>query len=233
MQVPSSTPGVGMNATRSIPLLTPASREWDLPARPLTAARLVVICCVALSSAATARAQDRMQPSPAAQPQVVPKKEGEYGGVIPGKGTTKKRKGKNALSWVGFQPKDDGAVRIFVQLSNEVPFDQAVRNGVLYIKLQGAKYRNRNARRRLDTRFSDTSISRVTTRYVRKRRARKGRPAQSAGVEIRIQFKKPDDAREARTELVAEKDGYTYLFLDFDGSGGGTIDDSKDSDDGQ
>ena len=154
-------------------------------------------------------------------PAVTQKKVGEYTGVLPGKSPPRKNKPRNRMTWLGFQPKGDGTARLFVQLTSEVSFEQEVRDGSLYVKLDGVKYGDRNARRRLDTRFFATTLRLVTSRAVGKRRARKGKPAQTMGIELRIQFKNASDTRQARAELVEEKDGYHYLFLDFNESSGG------------
>jgi len=204
--------------------------------RNLTAGCVIVAAAFAvggLGQVPGAWAQDRLRTSSQA-PQ--PNKEGEYGGVTPGKSTLKGTKRKNQVSWIGFQPQADGSTRLFVQLSNDVEFSQEVRKGVLVVHLDGARYRNRNAQRRLDTRFFATTLRQVTSRRVGKRRARGDRPARTAGIEVRIQFKDPQQARVANAEMVREKDGFHYLFLDFTGpvtsggGGGGDIDVSDDDD---
>jgi hypothetical protein len=142
-----------------------------------------------------------------------------YGGVKPGEGTPRKPRRPNRLTWVGFQVRDDGTSTLFVQLTSEVPFTQEVVGGKLVVRLEGARYANRNARRRLDTRFFATALQQVTSRAVSKRRARGDQPARPAGVELTISFKSPEDAREARAELRQEQDGYQYLYLSFGAAG--------------
>lgn len=142
-----------------------------------------------------------------------------YGGVTPGEGAPRKPRRPNRLTWVGFQIKDDGTSTLFVQLTSEVPFTQEVAGNKLVIRLEGARYANRNARRRLDTRFFETAVQQVTSRAVPKRRARGDQPARPAGVELTISFKNPEDAREARAELRQEQDGYQYLYLSFGAAG--------------
>lgn len=199
----------------------------NLPANPLfVAATAAAFALCGLGH--DAAAQDRLRTS-AQAPQ--PNKEGEYGGVTPGKSTIKGKKRKNQVSWIGFQPLADGSTRIFVQLSNELGYSQEIRKGALIVTLEGARYRNRNARRRLDTRFFKTGLRQVTSRRVGKRRARGDRPARAAGIEVRIQFKDPSQARTARADIVSEKDGYHYLFLDFAGPIVKSSDDDDDSDD--
>ncbi|WP_428264269.1 hypothetical protein [Haliangium sp.] len=144
-----------------------------------------------------------------------------YGGVTPGEAAESKRKRKrpNRVTWVGFQPRAGGGSRLFVQLTSEVGFEQELRNGTLVVKLDNARYDNRNASRRLDMRFFDSALRQVTGKRVSRRRARRQRPARSAGIELAIEFKNPDDAAEARAELRAEQDGYYYLYLDFEPPG--------------
>jgi hypothetical protein len=142
-----------------------------------------------------------------------------YGGVTPGEGTPRKPRRPNRLTWVGFQIKDDGTSALFVQLTSEVPFTQEVAGGKLVVRLEGARYANRNARRRLDTRFFETALQQVTSRAVSKRRARGDQPVRPAGVELTIAFKNPEDAREARAEVRQEQDGYHYLYLSFGAAG--------------
>jgi hypothetical protein len=144
---------------------------------------------------------------------------GDYGGVTPGESTSRKPRRPNRVTWVGFQVKDDGTSTLFVQLTSEVPFTQEVAGGKLIVRLEGARYSNRNARRRLDTRFFETALQQVTSRAVSKRRARGDQPARPAGVELTISFKNPEDAREARAELRQEQDGYHYLYLSFGAAG--------------
>lgn len=145
---------------------------------------------------------------------------GDYGGVTPGeKNTSRKSKRPNRVTWVGFQVKDDGTSTLFVQLTSEVPFTQEVAGGKLLVRLEGARYANRNARRRLDTRFFETALQQVTSRAVSRRRARGDQPARPAGVELTVAFKNAEDAREARAELRQEQDGYYYLYLSFGAAG--------------
>ncbi|HWN67316.1 MAG TPA: hypothetical protein VNM90_06725 [Haliangium sp.] len=142
-----------------------------------------------------------------------------YGGVTPGEGTPRKPRRPNRLTWLGFQVKDDGTATLFVQLTSEVPFTQEVTGNKLLVRLEGARFANRNARRRLDTRFFETALQQVTSRAVPKRRARGDQPARAAGVELTVAFKNPEDAREASAEIRQEQDGYHYLYLSFGAAG--------------
>jgi hypothetical protein len=156
-------------------------------------------------------------------------REGEYGGVTPGviypyadEGYKNRRKWmaparmpKNTIFWVGYQPKEGGATRVFLQASGPLEYSQAVRGGALIVSLPGARLANSNARRRLDARVFESAVTGVHASRVRTRRARRGRAATKAGVEVRVTFKKPADASEARAGFTKEADGYHYLYLDF------------------
>lgn len=149
---------------------------------------------------------------------------GSYGGVTPpkgaaGEGAARKPKRPNRVTWVGFQGKDDGTSTLFVQLTSEVPFTQELAGNKLVVRLEGARFANGNARRRLDTRYFETALQQVVPRAVSRRRARGDRPARPAGVELTISFKNPEDAREASAELRQEADGYHYLYLSFGAAG--------------
>lgn len=143
-------------------------------------------------------------------------RERTYRGVVPGLDPLKKRKRKNALSWIGFQPGEDGSARVFLRLANELPFEQSTEGRTLTVHLQGARFRFRNTRRRLDVHFFGTVLHQITSKRVSRRGKRGDRPARKAGIEVRIQFKEGADARSARATMKTEGDGYTYLYLDFD-----------------
>jgi hypothetical protein len=142
-----------------------------------------------------------------------------YRGLNPGESASRKPKRPNRLTWVGFQPKDDGTSTLFLQLSSEVPFAQEVKNGKLVIKLEGARYGNPNTRRRLDTRFFEGALQQVTSKPVSRRRARRDQPERTAGIELTISFKNPADAREASADMRQEEDGFHYLYLQFGAPG--------------
>lgn len=164
-------------------------------------------------------------------------KEGEYGGVTPGlvyryrfeldkkaskrvqrlvkRRTNRRAKRRLTVSWVGFQPRSGSGSRVFVQLNRDAVYTQRVEKSVLIVTVEGARLGSRNARRRIDTRFFDTPIMMISSKRVRRRRARKDRPAQKAGVAFYIQFKNPADAAQAQASLGKLEDGYYYLNLDF------------------
>lgn len=149
-------------------------------------------------------------------------KKGVYGGVQPGKpvpGVYKNKRPiknrarrKNRVTWVGFQPRENGRARVFVQLTSDVGYTQRVEGDTLIVGLEGARFGSRNARRFLDTRFFDTALARVDADRARRRKGRR----RARGVEIRIKFKNPADAAQASASMATNQaDGYTYLFLDF------------------
>jgi len=147
--------------------------------------------------------------------------EGEYGGVKPGEplrhdGRPVKKPRAGTLAWVGFEATDGGA-RIFLQAPTEFTYSQHLEGHTLVVQLAGIKRLARNVRRPLDTRFFDTPVARVTVKKVGARRARKGRPARKAGVEVRVAFKRAADAREASARTATEADHWFYLYLDFGG----------------
>ncbi len=197
-----------------------------------------------------ARAQhahgDYTPPRPPANPLKIRQhhKEGEYGGVTPGlvyrygfelekkadkrvqrlvkRRTNRRARRRLTVSWVGFQPRPGGASRVFIQLNREAVYTQRVDKNVLVVTVEGARHGSRNARRRIETRYFDTSIMLISSKRVRRRRAHKGRPAQSGGVAFYIQFKNPSDARQAQARLGKLEDGYYYLNLDFGPATSGT-----------
>lgn len=146
-------------------------------------------------------------------------KDDGYSGVAPGEAVGRKPRRPNLLTWVGFQPRDDGTALVFVQLTSEVPFTQEVQDGKLVVKLEGARYANANVRRRMDTSFFETAVQQVTSKRVSRRRARKDRPARTAGIELHVTFKDAASAGEARADLRQAEDGYHYLYLELDAPG--------------
>jgi len=156
-------------------------------------------------------------------------REGEYGGITPGviypyadegyahrvehKAPAKMR--ANTIFWVGFQPRDGGGSRVFVQTSSQMEVGQAVAGGVLVVHLTGGRLANANARRRLDTRFFESAVAEVQAARVSARRAGKGRAARTAGVDLAIRFRNAADAHEVSAGFTREPDGYYYLYLDF------------------
>ncbi|MGE5183797.1 MAG: hypothetical protein ACM31C_17120 [Acidobacteriota bacterium] len=151
-----------------------------------------------------------------------PHAEGDYGGVVPGqpskaeppaKGTRNKRPPpKGTLAWIGFEAKNGGS-QIFLQSVAPFEVSQRVENGVLVVNLTGLTKLGHNTWRLLDTRFFETPIARIVARYAGATKAHKG------GIELRVTFKNPKEAKEGALRTATEADGYFYAYLTF---GGGT-----------
>ncbi len=143
-------------------------------------------------------------------------KEGDYGGVVPGqKSDAKPRRPppKGTLTWIGFEAKDGGA-QLFLQSVAPFEVNQRVEGATLVVH---ANLRRLDAStwRAIETRFFDNPLSRVHAKVVRASRGGKGRAAHGAGVDIRITFKNPADAREASVRTATEADGMYYVYLSF------------------
>jgi hypothetical protein len=157
-------------------------------------------------------------PAPAANGVPVVHREGDYGGVSPGEATAKSGKAASArkkrgrvrplVTWVGFQAREAGAARVFVQLTTELPFEQRVAGDALVVFVPGARLGTRNHGRFIDTSFFDTRVARVDASNVRARRGRK------AGVEVTIRFKKGAPG-EAQASQETSPDGHRFLYFDF------------------
>lgn len=171
----------------------------------------------ALAVTAPALAQDE-EPAAEAAPD-----DDAYEGVVPGEtegrppGAPWRSKRWAPVFWIGFQPQEDGASRVFVQLGREVEPEQWIdaEAGQLVVFLPRARLANANAARPLVTRFFDSALAQVEARRVTRRRARGDRPAHPAGVEIRISFVDPADRGKAAARVTREEDGFAYLYLDF------------------
>src|SRR5687767_9510555 len=102
-----------------------------------------------------------------------PKREGEYGGVIPGQkpetkpGKSKRPPAKGTLSWIGFEAKDGGA-QLFFQSVGAFEVTQKVVGTTLVASLSLTKL-GANTWRRVDTRFFDNPLSNVVAKQVRRR----------------------------------------------------------------
>jgi hypothetical protein len=158
------------------------------------------------------------------------RREGEYSGVAPPTGQPgagKRRAAPGTLTWVGFTA-DAGAGQVFLQAPAEFGHAQRVEGRTLVVTLDGIRRLARNVRRPLDTRYFDSPVARVVVKTVGTRKARKGRAARKAGVEVRITFKTAADAREAAARTAVEADGNFYLYLDL--AAGGPVTAPADSD---
>ncbi len=144
-----------------------------------------------------------------------PHKEGEYGGVVPGEkpqGTKPRRApAKGTLSWIGFEAKGGGA-QVFFQSPGSFELNQRVEGSTLVVHLMLQRM-GPNTWRQVDTRFFENPLSGITAKAVRFARSSKERSP--AGIEVRIQFKNPRDAREGSMTTKTEPDGMYYAYLTF------------------
>ena len=148
-----------------------------------------------------------------ASAQVPTHPEGQYGGVEPGHPAkpepgkkAKKPPPKGTLSWIGFEAKD-GGTQLFFQSVAPFNVTQHLEKDTLVIELDLNRL-GQNTWRQLDTRFFDTPISRIIARKARKK-----------GLEVRVTFKNPKDAKEAAMRNTTEGDGFSYVYLTFAGGG--------------
>jgi hypothetical protein len=162
-------------------------------------------------------AEDMAEDLPENAPRAAPNKEGDYGGVVPGErpdGGKKKRKPpRGTLTWVGFEPKNGGA-QLFFQSVGPFEVDQHMEGATLVVHLSLTKLAA-NTWRRIDTRFFDNPLGSIVAKAVRAARATKNRPARKTGIEVRVTFKNPKDAREGSLRTATEADGMFYAYLAF------------------
>jgi hypothetical protein len=152
-----------------------------------------------------------------------PHNEGDYGGVAPGAtqkpdpsarpAKAKKPPAKGTLTWVGFEAKDGGA-QVFLQSVAAFDVTQHLEGPTLVVHMS-LKRLGHNTWRQVDTRFFDNPLAGITAKAVGAARASKVRPAQTAGIDARIRFKSPKDAKEATVRSATEADGMYYVYLTF------------------
>lgn len=144
-----------------------------------------------------------------------PHKEGEYGGVSPGQRPEKPKRtpSRGTLSWIGFEATNGGA-KVFFQSPGAFEVSQHVEGSTLVVHLMLQRM-GANTWRQVDTRFFDNPLSSLTARAVRASRGGKGTQAHPAGVQVRIAFKNPKDAREGTLSSKVEADGMSYAYLTF------------------
>ncbi|HEX3758726.1 MAG TPA: hypothetical protein VHW23_08460 [Kofleriaceae bacterium] len=150
-------------------------------------------------------------------------REGQYGGVTPGEAQPRDPSSKPArprrppargtLTWIGFSAKDGGA-EVFFQSVAPFELAQRVEGGALVVHL-GLTHLGHNTWRQVDTRFFDNPLSGIVARAAGAVRATKGHPARGAGIDVRIAFKNPRDAREGTVRTATEADGLYYAYLTF------------------
>ncbi len=144
-----------------------------------------------------------------------PHKEGEYGGVIPGQrpdgAKPKRAPARGTLSWIGFEAKNGGA-QVFFQSPGAFEVSQRIDGSTLVVHLMLQRL-GPNTWRQVDTRFFENPLAGITAKAVRFARASKERSP--AGIEVRIQFKNPRDARQGSMTTKTEPDGMFYAYLTF------------------
>jgi hypothetical protein len=150
-------------------------------------------------------------------------REGQYGGVTPGEvqprdpsskpPRPKRLPPRGTLSWIGFSAKDGGA-EVFFQSVAPFEVSQHLEGGALVVHL-GLTRLGHNTWRQVDTRFFDNPLSGIVARTVSPARSTKAHPAHGAGIDVRIAFKSPKDAREATLRTATEADGMYYAYLAF------------------
>jgi hypothetical protein len=138
-----------------------------------------------------------------------PHKEGDYGGVAPGgqgpkdkPPRPKRMPPKGTLSWIGFEPKNGGAA-LFFQSVAAFDVKQKVEGSTLVVHLNLNRM-GANSWRQIDTRYFDNPLSFII--------AKPGR----GGIDVKITFKSPKDAREGTVRAAAaDADGMYYAYLAF------------------
>ena len=150
-----------------------------------------------------------------------PHREGEYGGVVPGQkrepaarpAKPARPPPKGTLTWIGFEAKDGGA-QVFFQSVAPFEVQQHLEGGTLVAHLTLTRL-GPNTWRQVDTRYFDNPIAGLVARGVGATRATRTRPARGPGIDVRITFKNPKDAREGTLRTQAEADGMFYAYLAF------------------
>lgn len=152
-----------------------------------------------------------------------PHGEGEYGGVVPGQTAkpdtaqrprkAKRPPPKGTLTWIGFEAKDGGA-QVFLQSVAPFEVTQHLEGSTLVVHLSLTRL-GHNTWRQVDTRFFDNPLAGMTARAVRAARASKDHPAHGAGIDVRVTFKNPKDAKEGSLRMATEADGMAYAYLTF------------------
>jgi len=150
-----------------------------------------------------------------------PHREGEYGGVVPGQpqqpntkpARPKRPPPKGTLTWIGFEAKNGGA-QVFFQSMGPFEVTQRMEGATLLVHLSLTRL-GQNTWRLVDTRFFDNPLAGLVARGVGARRGTKKTAARTAGIDVRITFKNPKDAREGKLHTGTEADGMFYAYLDF------------------
>lgn len=127
-----------------------------------------------------------------------------YGGVAPGPGSNvkppyaPKRKNPARVTWTGFQPLEQGGGRVFVELTEEVPYQVLETAHGLTVQLKGVRLHVRNHRLPLETAHFGTPVSRVAVRE------------RGGTVTLDIATR----GKVTHAERVETQDGYRFLMVD-------------------
>jgi hypothetical protein len=148
-------------------------------------------------------------------------REGEYGGVVPGQprepstrpARPRRPPPKGTLTWIGFEAKDGGA-QLFFQSVAPFEIEQRLEGSTLVAHLSLTRL-GPNTWRQVDTRFFDSPLAGIVARGVGAARATKTQPARGPGIDVRITFKSPKDARLGSLRTATEPDGMFYAYLAF------------------
>jgi hypothetical protein len=130
-----------------------------------------------------------------------------YAGVVPGNrerpSHVRGAPGQTPVvaTWPGFQPRADGASRVFVQLTATAAYDVRTEGGRVVVLLRGVRIGDRQARRPLDTRYFETPVTRA---YLERR----GRADCALVLELRANVT-------PAVALERGEDGMTYLTVSF------------------
>ncbi len=149
-----------------------------------------------------------------------PHREGEYGGVVPGRereaparpGRAGRPPARGTLSWIGFEAKDGGA-QVFFQSVAPFEVTQRLEGSTLVVHLALTRL-GPNTWRQVDTRFFDSPLAGLVARRrggARHEVAAGARP----GIDVRIAFKDPKAARPGTLRTATEADGLFYAYLAF------------------
>lgn len=138
------------------------------------------------------------------------RREGEYGGVTPGRPDPGARPAKprrpppkGTLTWIGFEAKDGGA-QLFLQ--SVAPFEVTQRmEGATLVIHASLQRLGGNTWRPVDTRFFDNPLANIVAKRARTKR----------GIDVRVTFKDPKAARQGTVRTATEPDGYHYAYITF------------------
>jgi len=127
-----------------------------------------------------------------------------YRGVVPGGGKVlpphaPREKNPTRVTWTGFQMKDDGGSRVFVQLTESAPYQVTQVGGALHVIIKGAKLHLRNNGRPLDTHFFATPVKSIH--------------ATEKGGEVVLVIETRGHA--THSEKTETQGGYQFLMIDF------------------